>query len=244
MELGSLDGSPKTRSMTYDYEKYFGWNRILVDGNPIYREPLRQQSPHAFGVIAAICESQSTVHYINTEYVGGILEFMSLQFMKDYHKQIYEAGNPHGDLKSVDWTKFTNVFTVDCMPLSHILHKAYAAHINFFILDVEGGELEILKSINWHHTTFDVLCIETEPSNRPQNYSAHVTSYLAERGYVNYTGQVGRNIWYTRKDFIPSKRPGLHPHCYNGYEKSAHAERWWANRRTAPYQRCKMDYKD
>jgi hypothetical protein len=36
MELGALDGSPKTRSMTYHLEG-FQWRRILVDGNPKYR---------------------------------------------------------------------------------------------------------------------------------------------------------------------------------------------------------------
>jgi len=54
--------------------------------------------------------------------------------------------------------------------------------------------LEILKSINWNHTRFDVLCIETEVSNRPPGYPEAVTSFLSERGYVNATAQIGRNI--------------------------------------------------
>jgi hypothetical protein len=244
MELGALDGSPKTRSMTYDYEKSFGWQRVLIDGNPMYREALRQNSPDAFGAISAICESTTTVHYANSEYTGGILEFMTLPFMKEFHNQIYETGNPPGNLSALDWAKFKNVFTVDCMPLNHILHKAKVRHVNFFILDVEGGELQILKSINWNHTVFDVICVETQPKFRPPNYAADVTSYLAARGYQNYTGQTGRNIWYTRQDFIPRKRKGLDPLCYNGYEKSAQSARSWSNSRTAPFQRCKMDYKD
>jgi hypothetical protein len=224
MELGALDGSPNTNSMTYELEKSFGWHRILIDGNPKYREALRQNSPDAFGVIAAICESQSTVHFAQVEYVGGILEFMSQQFIQRFHKDIYEAGSPPGNLTSVDWTKFQTL-AIDCMPLSHILHKAKVQHINFFILDVEGGELEILKSINWNHTTFDVLCVETEPAFRPPHYDVDMTSYLAARGYQNYTGQVGRNIWYTRQGFIPQSRPGIPRHCYNGYQKFFHLPR-------------------
>ena len=37
LELGALDGSPGTRSMTYDYENSFNWRRILVEGDPSYR---------------------------------------------------------------------------------------------------------------------------------------------------------------------------------------------------------------
>lgn len=44
MELGALDGSPQTRSMTFDFEKSFGWRRILVEGNPTYRSCLRAYS--------------------------------------------------------------------------------------------------------------------------------------------------------------------------------------------------------
>ena len=29
--IGSLDGSPSTKSQTYEYEASFGWKRILVD---------------------------------------------------------------------------------------------------------------------------------------------------------------------------------------------------------------------
>ena len=52
----------------------------------------------------------------------------------------------------------------------------------------------MLKSINWATIKFDVLCVETEPSNRPPNYANDVTSYLEARGYKNATGQQGRNI--------------------------------------------------
>jgi len=41
---------------------------------------------------------------------------------------------------------------------------------------------------------FDVLCIETEPSNRPPFYAENITSFLQAKGYKNNTMQQGRNI--------------------------------------------------
>lgn len=55
--------------------------------------------------------------------------------------------------------------------------------------------------------------------------------------YISYyTPKIG----YIRDDFVPSARPGLAADCYNGARKSDHAERWWANRRTPPFQACSM----
>ena len=67
--------------------------------------------------------------------------------------------------------------------------------IVLFIEDdiMQGGEYQVLKSINWNHTSFDVMCIETEATNRPAGYANLIIDYLAERGYRNVTGQVGRN---------------------------------------------------
>eukprot|EP01034_Spumella_vulgaris_P021969 gene21969-28051_t len=165
---------------------------------------------------------------------------MGQSFMKEYHPHVFKAGTPPGNVSSIDWSTIHNAKLIECIPLNVILHKAKVRHINYFILDVEGGELEVLKSINWATIKFDVLCIETEPSNRPPNYPQQVTAFLEARGYKNATGQQGRNIWYTHKDFVPSARPGLDPLCFNGARKSDNADRWWLNRKYPKFERCVM----
>jgi hypothetical protein len=64
----------------------------------------------------------------------------------------------------------------------------------------QGAELEVLKSINWSLVKFDVLCIETDPPNRPEEFASKLTEFLGEKGYINYSGQVGRNICKCRKE--------------------------------------------
>lgn len=194
MELGALDGSPNTKSMTHEYERVFGWKRILIEGNPHYRESLLERSPLAFSANVAICEKHATVHFSPAEYVGGIVEFMSQAFLKEYHNPIYNLGTPPGNISSIKWDTYPNAKEIECIPLTKVLHHAHSPHINYFILDVEGGELEVLKSISWDHIRFDVLCVETDPPNRREGYSKMVIDYLASKGYNDATGQVGRNI--------------------------------------------------
>ena len=140
LELGALDGTAKSRSMTVEFEALFGWRRVLVEGNPKYRSNLVSQSANAISISAAICEKHQTVHFVDAEYVGGIAEFMSLTFLKDYHGGIYKAGlstNQTFDLNLVPWQKFPNVHVIDCIPLHSVFSLLNLTHINFFILDVE-----------------------------------------------------------------------------------------------------------
>lgn len=256
MEIGALDGSPHTRSMTYEYEAQMDWKRIMVEGDPSHKDNLIERSPKAFSANAAICEHHTKVHFSAGEYIGGIIEFMGEPFMKEYHPHVYKVVNPYltknnNSYEGFNWQSLydqvpedrrAKLFEIDCIPLSSILHRANVRHVNLFILDVEGGEIQVLRSINWSLVKFDVLCIETEPSNRPPGYPELITSFLAEQGYQASSKQVGRNIWYTHKDFKPFKRPGIGDDCYNGARKSDYAERKWANWRTAGnWNDCPLD---
>ena len=138
IELGALDGSPWTNSMTHEYELSFGWKRILIEGNPNYRQALLERNPNAFIVNAAICETQRTVHFATSPFVGGIVEFMALSFLMRFHGEIYEAGTPPGNITSTKWdTVLQYAKPIECIPLSHVLAKAHVSHINYLILDVE-----------------------------------------------------------------------------------------------------------
>jgi hypothetical protein len=88
IELGALDGSPQTRSQTYEYEKSLGWRRILIEGDPQYKDHLNERSPMAFNVLAAMCSHQGQLHYSDQAYTGGILEFMGHDFLRDYHADV------------------------------------------------------------------------------------------------------------------------------------------------------------
>jgi hypothetical protein len=220
MELGALDGSPKTRSMTHEYERVFGWKRILIEGNHFYRGNLKARSPLSFSAHTPICESVQIIHYAPAGYLSGIVEHMTPDFLKLYHKKIYNAGEPKGSI-NITWHDLGDtVRNIKCMPLKSILSHIDIHHINFFVLDVEGAELEVLKSINWSLVKFDILCIETDPLNRKLGFGTEITSYLYDKGYKNVTSQMGRNIWFTNNNFIPSSRPNINIDCFKGAAKT------------------------
>ena len=144
------------------------------------------------------------------------MEFMSPSFLQEFYPKWYKhfvAANMtwHDDEKS--WKFITPVM---CMPLSKILHQAFITHVDFFVLDVEGAEFEILKSIDWNNFLVSVMCIETDPPFRPPGYVEKIREYLEPKGY-KIVAQKGRNSWYIHKDFVPFARPGLPVDCYRGH---------------------------
>ena len=78
-----------------------------------------------------------------------------------------------------------------------ILQYIFITLMYLTLLFLQGGEYEILKSINWLEVKFDVLCIETDEPNRAPGFGAMITAYLDERGYRNSTSK-GRNTCKSR----------------------------------------------
>ena len=227
MELGAVEGTPARVSMTYDLEHTLNWTRVLVEANPKFRRALQRLNPFDFTVHASICSEERTVHFAFKAYLSGILEFMEVSFIQDnfpiaFH--IFNSTEPPQRWDLVDWSSAQRHSTernrfdpISCVPLAKVLDRAAVRHVNFFVLDVEGGELSVLRSVDWSAVKFDVLCVETEPRYRPPGYADAVAAFLAEKGYDLYAAR-GRNSWFTRRDFSPSARPGVHRECFRGVD--------------------------
>jgi Methyltransferase FkbM domain len=148
---------------------------------------------------------------------------MDLKFLSQFYSDIYSLYSdtePPRRWDLVDWIDLeitSRFYSVRCIRLEEVLDHANVKHVNMFVLDVEGGELSVLKSINFSKVTFDVLCIETEASYRPEGYETSVANYLADRGYRLYATK-GRNTWFINNDFVPHRRPGLPPGCFSGVQ--------------------------
>ena len=226
MEIGARDGTTKQESMTRGLEDLFGWKRILVEGDPILRDDLRRLSPHAFTVSASICQQEGVYHYGIKGMVSGVIELMDMKFLEIFYKELLDTTSPRGNWSSANWDIYGRKHqmpTISCVPLRTILYAARARHINFFILDVEGAEYDVLLSLDWDYTVFDVLCVETEAKVRPEGYTQMVTSFLAARGYEAVVLDLGRNSWYKHSNYTASSKPGLNvTKCWNGAMRSSH----------------------
>ena len=197
LELGAVDGIISSQSK--ELEHLLGWNRILIDANPDRTSKMSSTCPKALAFHCAICKRRRTVHFLISHWgdVSGVVEFMAPAFVQQMHPYLLRTN-------ASEWTKqYNNVREVHCVPLQHVLDYANISHINFFILDVEGGEMEVLSSIHYESIIFDVIVVETECEKkilRPPGYEKKVVTFLTTRGYKKVMCK-GRNTWFRHQSY-------------------------------------------
>ena len=201
LELGAVNGAYLSQS--FPLEKVLGWHRILIDGNPEYW-PVLSSNVDAYAFGTAICETAQMVHYVFDGAMSGIVEFMTPKFRSHWDNAFEKPKS--------EWLAYhkdhIHVKQIHCLPLQQILDHINVTHINFFVLDVEGAELDVLKSINFDKVMFDVVVIETfqDSDMRPVGYVSNVTAFMSDRGY-KFMEVFGRNSWFMHKSYVPSRKP-------------------------------------
>eukprot|EP01031_Cornospumella_fuschlensis_P033845 gene33845-40948_t len=163
LELGGADGSMVKRSVTSYLEKNFDWRRVIVEGNPVYLDDMKLNSHQATSVSAVVCDDiENRKHFALKPLIGGIVEYMSAPFLRRFYPDIVMGYKTYGSLDKFDWLDLeTQVNAVTCVRLADILHGLKIKYVNWMVIDVEGAELEVLKSVDWDAVRFDVLTVET-----------------------------------------------------------------------------------
>ena len=101
---------------------------------------------------------------------------------------------------------------VPCVSLGSILRTFGLSQVDFFSLDVEGAELEVLRTLDLSSLHFNVIAIEQDGQN-PTNDQA-VREFLLADNYELYNDDISndayalagsRNDWFVNKRFRPSK---------------------------------------
>jgi len=185
IEMGALDGV--TFSNSYLFNKQFNWKGLLIEPSPAYYEQLVQNRPNEIALVhAAVCDSEQTLHFVNNGAVGGIYEFAPQSFRDQW------------------WPGVTfdspNVQEVTCKTLQKIIQQHFGdtTYFDFFSLDVEGAELQVLQSIDFNKVTFGIIFLEADDHNTQKN--AAVQEFLGSKGY-SYAGFEARSDWFIHNDF-------------------------------------------
>ena len=186
LELGALDGW--AFSNTYALEEAFGWRGVLVEAGPVNFEGLLSRRPGQVLVQAAVCSRPQLVHFAESHCCGGVVEFMPEAYRRYWHPRVNVS----------DPLSLAAVPSVPCLPLSRILNLVGVLKFDLFTLDVEGGELEVLRSLDWSTFRASVIAVEaaTGESGSDERKNEEARRLLVSKGYA-FDGRVGRNNWFS-----------------------------------------------
>jgi|GEM_PF-627440 len=167
IEVGADDGVDKSNTL---YFEQLGWSGICVEPSPTRFQKLAKNRD-CVCLNKAIHHSSESLEFMDIEGYGkglsGIIENYDSRHLERIDQEI--SGN--------EKTVSVNKVMVECVPLADVLDEMGITHVDYISIDVEGSELDVLKSIDFSKVTFDVLVIE-------DNYrSKALREFLKEKGY-------------------------------------------------------------
>jgi FkbM family methyltransferase len=128
--------------------------------------------PNCINLNYAICNNNGETKFIcntgYTEMISGIRDTFDIR----HYKRLIAENKKYGAN-----TKIINVTT---KKLETIFDTHNISHINYLSIDVEGGEFEVIKSINFDKVFIDVIGFE----NNYNDTSIPIIKYLEDIDYV------------------------------------------------------------
>ena len=148
LELGACDGLLYSNTMFF--EKSLGFKGILIEPVKNFYDKLVNNRPTNILYNLAISNNVQDVEILERGAVSGIKKHMADSFVNNWHKH----------------SKITKIKT---KKLSDIFEEKNINYIDFFSLDVEGGELDVLNTIDFSKIEMYLICIELDNHNEDKN---------------------------------------------------------------------------
>ena len=164
IEVGANDGVHQ--SNTKLLEEVFGWTGILIEPAASVFQKLCANRPNSKCFQCALGSFSQDRKYIMGDFDGDLMASVG-------GKRLARVGKQKVLMRS----------------LQSILNEVGLHHINFFSLDTEGYELDILKGIDFSKTTFDLMLVEIYPAEYEE-----LVSLLLSKGYVLVENFSGYNL--------------------------------------------------
>ncbi|KAK2161951.1 hypothetical protein LSH36_107g05100 [Paralvinella palmiformis] len=186
VESGALDGEQLSNSLFF--EKSRQWRGVLIEANPLSFRYLLDKRRHAYAVNVCLSPTKRPVvmPFETANALGGLVDYMP-----DIHRRRIEHEQPNASA-TID---------LQCFPIYSILMALDVSHVDFFSLDIEGAEVEVLYTIPFDRITVDVFSIEYMVNN-DDNLSRKKLSQI-KKLLVNQHGY--RIVQITGEDVILQK---------------------------------------
>jgi FkbM family methyltransferase len=167
VDIGCWD--PKKASNTYHFYVR-KWRGICIDPNPELKTLYEKYRPNDTFINCGISESNSKLDFymLNKESCTSMNSF-NLDFIKKHNLE----------------NKIKEIVQISTFPLKDVLDQYLVENerLDFFDIDVEGMDLEVLKSNDWEKYRPKVIIIETDISLK-KDINSEIVNYLEMQDYV------------------------------------------------------------
>ena len=158
---------PKINSNTYYFYRQ-GWSGINIDANPDSIAKFNKFRKRDINVNAGISQEQGALMYYQ----------FTEPAINTFSRALYE------ERLRIPWVEFTGTATVHTTPLCDVLSKlTVPEEIDFMDIDVEGLDMEVLRSNDWTRYRPNVVMIEDQSTENGSFETLASFRYLSPLGY-------------------------------------------------------------
>ncbi len=183
VDIGVHDGVSFSNS--YFLEK-LGWTGLAIEPIPdVYKKLANIRE--CITVNACISQQEGVKIFRKIEGYCEMLSGLVDQYDKRHLQRIENEINKHGGT--------FNDIEVQCFNLNALLSNHDLQHVNYLSIDVEGGEMDILKSIDFNAINIAVISVE----NNYRDYK--IPQFLNKKGF-QLNAILGDEIYINKSNLI------------------------------------------
>ena len=157
------------------------WTGILIEPVPYLYLTSLSKNRNVFSLNACIANEKPIVAKLRLgDSLSGRLKEMNDREMSRIDREL--------------GTNKLSILYIPCFSLNTILSAINIKKVDYFSLDVEGGELDVLKSIQYDKITIDTFSIE---HNGFEDRKTSIVSFLEEKGFKKLK-EDGQDVYFKR----------------------------------------------
>jgi FkbM family methyltransferase len=161
--------APRHLSNTFAFDRCLGWEGLCIEPNPVYHKSLSEERTCKI-IPLCISDQDKEIQFVMNQAVGHVA-------------LPYEV-------------KLNRSIPVKCSRLEHILQENGVSKntaIDFWVLDVEGHELEVLKGVNFESINVSSILIENNHISKKQLDKTMSTNGFTKIAQLKIDGYFIRN---------------------------------------------------
>ena len=180
IEIGAYDGI--IGSNCYYFEKYLNWNGIALEASPIQFEKLKKNRKCKL-FNKAISDEIKDVEFI--EVTEGLTQMSGIN---DNHFK------ENLDIISNNKSSKTKSYNLKTVTFDQVVTKN--SNIDYVSIDIEGGEMNLLNSINFDNYNIKVISVENNIPEK-QNFK----NFFEDKNFI-YFDRVGQDEIFYNSNFF------------------------------------------
>jgi len=170
IEAGSRDS--ETSSVSLEFELKYGWSGLLIEAHPGDFIKGRDTNRKAFQLNSCL-GLYNHPHFAMYDFFSAVRSNTS---------DPISSGGIIGDYDHPE------AMQMQCLPLYSIIKAVGFPVVNLLVLDLEGSELMVVKSIPWDKVDIEIISVETDLVGRSVQggSQSEIREYLDSVGYKRF----------------------------------------------------------